>query len=83
MVDKELIEKAKEELKRSILTPTDIVTTSPPDFVLALRKAPTGEVGIIAVNPEKVVREKTITGEGFYIWQGDVPKLIEKLKEVL
>jgi len=59
-------------------------TTIPPDFILAIRKTehPSKEVGILAIDP-KALERKVLTGRVIYIKAEDLPKLIEKLKEVI
>lgn len=61
----------------------DVKTTIPEDYILAIREpAMPGEIGILAINPEKL-KERRIEGRSIYINTLDIPKLISKLEEVV
>jgi len=63
---------------------TGIKTTSPFGFILGIRvtEYPTKEVGILAIDP-KELKEKRVTGVSIYFDKSDLPRFIEKLKEVV
>jgi len=79
------IEMIEEARKKLFGKDTGIITTVPPGHILTVRHSKIAdEVGIVAENPEKIVKGKLEPrGTAIYFFRRDLPKLIEKLKEVL